>query len=161
MIVALATVDSGGSEEARLLAHLSDGRLGWAVQASRDSALLVAREAQLERLYEALAGSRTIRFELAGNMSRQPQALPGELRSWLSWWRDIAMMSYQATENGARTTSITNIDHRAFMERMARTWSRANIVTSLKQTNLALWQLAHNANTRLVLEILFLTYPLP
>ena len=32
--------------------------------------------------------------------------------------------------------------------------------TSLNQTNLAIWQLARNANTRLVLENLFLTYPI-
>jgi DNA polymerase-3 subunit delta' len=149
------------AEEARLLAHLSDGRLGWAVLASRDAALLAARQAQLERLYEALAGNRTIRFELANHMARKPEALPGELRSWLSWWRDITLISHQPAENGARTMTITNIDHQAYMERMARTWNRTEVVSSLKQTNLALWQLAHNANTRLVLENLLLTYPFP
>jgi hypothetical protein len=40
-------------------------------------------------------------------------------------------------------------------------WTADQALTSLQQTNHALWQLARNANTRLVLENLLLTYPLP
>jgi DNA polymerase-3 subunit delta' len=147
-------------EQAWLLAHLSDGRLGWAVRASQDESLLAAREAQLEHLYQVVVGSRASRFELAEKLSRKPEDLPGEIKSWLSWWRDVNLMYHQKAQDRDGMIPITNIDQQAYLERMARTWNREEIEASLMQTNLALWQLAHNANVRLVLENLFLTYPL-
>ncbi|MFQ5434945.1 MAG: ATP-binding protein, partial [Anaerolineae bacterium] len=51
-------------DEAHLLAHLADGRLGWAVKAAGDTAVLEMRETHLDWLREAVDGSRVARFAL-------------------------------------------------------------------------------------------------
>ena len=55
--------------------------------------------------------------------------------------------------------AITNVDHQKHLTQLASSWSSGKIVASLKQTETALWQLDRNANTRLVIEYLLLTYP--
>ncbi|MCA9952664.1 MAG: DNA polymerase III subunit delta' [Anaerolineales bacterium] len=144
-------------DDAMLLAHLADGRLGWAVAASRDKSLLNIRDTQLETLHTALNGRRVARFMLVDKLYRKPETLPDMLKTWLSWWRDLALLA----NGSSNQTQISNIDERKNFEKFARDWETEAIVNSLRQTDNALWQLARNANTRLVLENLFLTYPLP
>jgi DNA polymerase-3 subunit delta' len=147
------------AEEAHLLAHLSDGRLGWALQATQNPAMLADRSDHLEQLYDAIAGNRVARFRLAESLAGRPDGVPATLRSWLSWWRDANYLSQLAQVEINSGNRITNIDQRAYLERMARSWGRERIFSCLKRTSLALWQLERNANTRLVLENLFLEYP--
>lgn len=139
---------------ARLLAHLADGRLGWALQALEDESLLAAREEHLALLQEALAGSRVERFALAERLANKPDALPAILRTWLSWWRDLALLAW-----GGREDQISNVDAEDELVRRSRRWEREAILKALQQTQRALWQLEHNANTRLALEVLLLVYP--
>ncbi len=147
--------------EAHLLAHLADGRLGWAVRAAAHTAVLEARETRLDWLRQAVDGDRVARFALADKLSRKPEELPAILQTWLSWWRDLTLLTQGAARNGAgqNGTAVTNIDRQVELTNLARVWTAAQTLTSLKQTNLALWQLERNANGRLVLENLFLTYP--
>lgn len=141
-------------DEAELLAHLADGRLGWAVQASEDAALRNERVAQLEALQNALENRRVGRFELADRLARKPETLPELLRTWLSWWRDAVLLAFDDQ------AAITNVDHAERLRALARDVLEDSLLLSLKQTDAALWQLEHNANTRLVLEVLLLTYPM-
>ena len=145
-------------DQARLLAHLADGRLGWAVRAWEDNTLLTEREQNLAYLRQALAGDRVDRFALADKLGRKPELLPEILQTWLSWWRDVTLLSQG--ENG-RALTLTNIDQQAEITRAAQDWTADQTLTSLQQTNRAIRQLRRNANTRLVIENLFLTYPLP
>ena len=85
------------------------------------------------------------------------EQLPAILQNWLSWWRDAVILAQGPARND---TPISNIDQQIDLERFSRAWTPEQALTSLKQTNLALWQLERNANTRLVLENLFLTFPL-
>lgn len=145
------------SEKANLLAHLADGRLGWAVQAAKDDTILQTRSEQLEHLHSALGGSRVERFQLADKLSKKAEELPFILQTWLSWWRDLNML-VQGNGRPVKVT-LTNIDEVAVLDQWAHRYDEEQALTSLKQTNLALWQLERNANTRLVLENLLLTYP--
>ncbi len=149
-----------GAEEAELLSRLSDGRIGWAVAASEDPQVMQTRRQHLAHLYDALDGSRVRRFALADKLSRKPETLPDLLRTWLSWWRDMALLAHPS-EIRAAVAPISNMDQQRQMGQLAGAWPRRAILNSFEQTGLALWQLARNANTRLVLENLFLTYPLP
>lgn len=142
--------------EAHLLSHLADGRLGWAVAAAANTAVLEARETHLDWLRQAVDGNRVARFTLADKLSRKPEELPAILQTWLSWWRDLTLL---AQRTGANGTIVTNIDRQTELMNLAQRWTAGQALSSLKQTNLALWQLERNANTRLVLENLFLTYP--
>ena len=144
-------------EQAHQLAHLANGRLGWAVQAAQDSQLLHTRQEQLGWLEQVLAGRRYQRFDVADKLAKQPEALDAILQTWLSWWRDVLLLAH------GRSTPIILINHdqQAQLQQRAQTWSAEQISTSLRQTQTALWQLARNANVRLVLENLFLVYPKP
>lgn len=149
-------------QQAHVLACLADGRLGWAVQASQDEAILQTRAARLAQLQDVLAGNRVARFEIADKLSRKAEELPDVLQSWLSWWRDLLVLAQVQRIVPAQYTAslaLTNVDHETTLRELAVAWSSLRILESLQQTNLALWQLQRNANTRLVLENLFLTYP--
>ncbi|MDX1663729.1 MAG: DNA polymerase III subunit delta' [Candidatus Promineifilaceae bacterium] len=141
--------------EARRLSHLADGRMGWAVQALQEPALVEARSEKIAHLEAALAGNRVERFALADRLAKRAETLPDLLQTWTTWWRDLALLAWQ---EGAGA-SVTNVDQTDTLRRLARQWEREQILSSLRQTQEAIWQLAHNGNTRLVLEHLFLTYP--
>jgi DNA polymerase-3 subunit delta' len=144
-------------DEAHLLAQLADGRLGWAVQASRDPALLEARMAQLKMLKEAMAGNRVARFALAEKLAAKPETLPELLKTWLTWWRDAGLLAYSQGKIGA----ISNLDEQERLRHLAQSCSREQLLIALCQTETAVRQLEQNANGRLVLENLLLSYPSP
>lgn len=144
-------------DEANLLANLADGRLGWAVNAHEDPALLRDRQSQLDILHQALRGSLVARFALAESLARKTDALPALLRTWLSWWRDLALMCYGRQP----VASISNVDERELLHEFAGRLPRAGVLAALKQTESALRQLSQNANARLVLENVLLVYPEP
>lgn len=145
-------------EQATLLAHLADGRLGWAVQAFEDGTILENRQNQLEALYEALDGNRVKRFAVADRLARKPEQLPVLLQTWLSWWRDAVRLAQQNDVNTA-VVPLTNLDASEKLRQLAAKWTPADVLESLKTTNQSLWQLERNANTRLVIENLLLIYP--
>lgn len=140
---------------ANLLAHLADGRLGWAIRAHQEPDLLQERKTHLDALHQALRGTLVARFALAETLARKTDLLPSLLRTWLSWWRDLALLAY-----GRQTGDyLSNIDEVELLHKMAGDIPRAHALASLKQTEMGLRQLSQNANTRLVLENLLLTYP--
>lgn len=145
-------------EEAKLLAHLADGRLGWAVRAFEDGSLLETRQTQLDALYDALAGNRVQRFAIADKLARKPEQLPALLQTWLSWWRDAVCLAQQPDPKSANVP-LTNLDATEKLRTYVASWPRKATLKSLKRTNQALWQLERNANTRLVIENLLLAYP--
>jgi DNA polymerase III subunit delta' len=145
-------------EQARLLAHLADGRLGWAVRAYREPAILAERAEHLGYLQEALAGDRVDRFALADKLGRKPELLPEILQTWLSWWRDVLLLC-EGGGNG-RSLPISNIDQQADLNECAGRWTPEQAYQSLQQTNQSIRYLQRNANAKLVIENLFLTYPL-
>lgn len=146
-------------DDALLLAHLADGRPGWAIEASEHEQILQTRQQNLNQLHEALEGKRVRRFVLAEKLSRNPGKLPQLLRTWLSWWRDLSLVAYgQGTVNPS--VPISNIDQQRVLEDLAGVWSTESIVQNLAATGQAIQYLAQNANTRLVMENLLLGYPL-
>ncbi|NCF64729.1 MAG: DNA polymerase III subunit delta' [Anaerolineaceae bacterium] len=149
-----------GADEALLLSHLAEGRLGWAVQASQDNTILAERQHQLSLLRNALESQRVRRFSLAGNLARKPESLPALLKTWLSWWHDLTLLAYHK-DSFVPALPISNIDQQHQLTQYAHEWNREWIMSGFKQTDLAIWQLERNGNSRLVLENLFLSYPLP
>ena len=57
--------------------------------------------------------------------------------------------------------TISNIDEIELLNELAGQFPRDAVLASLQQTNAALRQLGQNANARLVLENVMLTYPHP
>lgn len=142
-------------DQATRLAHLAEGRPGWAVNALRDDNLLDERSRHLELLSEALAGNRVTRFGLAEQIARRPEEVTPTLQTWLSWWRDLAQTAVTGPTN-----SDLNLGNRPeALGRFVQIWTQAEIVRGLQRTDEAVRQIARNANSRLALEYMFLGYP--
>lgn len=140
---------------ARMLSHLADGRIGWAIQAVDEPKLLEDRTERLAILHSALTLNRVGRFDLASRISKNPEELLALLRTWLVWWRDLVLFLF----GGAQEAITVNLDERERLHRLSFEWKEAEIIQSLRQTDEAIWQLGRNANTRLVVENLMLVYP--
>lgn len=145
-------------EQARLLAHLANGRLGWAIQAAKEPAILEERASQLALLKDVLEATRVGRFQIADKLARRPEILPDLLQTWLSWWRDLALLKWGAVGSNGHS-QLTNVDQLARLQQSAEVYLARDTTASLKRTEKSLWALERNANARLVLENLFLKYP--
>jgi DNA polymerase-3 subunit delta' len=141
------------AERAELLARLSGGRLGWAVTASQNSSVLERRERHLDEMIELLGQGRVGRFDYAQQLSRDHEAVLELLPLWISWWRDLLL-----TASGS-SVGIINIDREDALRAQARQYSLSQMRDVVDALRTAVWQLEHNANTRLTLEVLMLNLP--
>lgn len=140
-------------ESARLLARLSGGRLGWAVRASANPALLEARQVHLDALDAVLREGRAERLARAGELAQEPEALPELLELWLGWWRDVLLLQ---TGAGAR---ITNADRADTLRDHAARFTLAQVHHALKTVRATAGYLNQNVHPRLALEVLLLSLP--
>jgi DNA polymerase-3 subunit delta' len=140
-------------ERARLLARLSGGRLGWAVSASEDETILRKRERRFDEMIELMGQGRVERLRYAQRLSTNPDGLREVLDLWLSWWRDLLLIK------GDSAIEVTNVDREATLRSQAQDYSLIQVRDFIEALRAAVWQLEHNANTRLTLEVLMLSLP--
>jgi len=140
-------------EQARLLARLSTGRLGWAISAANDPATLRRRQQRLDEMIALSGQGRVERFAYAASLSRKPDAVRQSLDLWLSWWRDLLLLT------SGSAVEITNLDRQAELEGAAGRYSLDQAYNTIVALRRAVWQMEHNANPRLVLENLMLHWP--
>jgi DNA polymerase-3 subunit delta' len=144
---------SAEPEQAQLLAHLSGGRLGWAVHSLSDRAVLQHREQRLDDLLRLLNASITERFHYAQILARDPVAVQETLALWISWWRDVMLL---AAETDA---SLTNIDHQDTLLDHAARYGVERCAAMVQALRSADERLKRNSNSRLTLEVLMLDLP--
>lgn len=143
------------AEQADLLAHLAQGRLGWAVRMAEDEPALAARRQALDDLAALLAGSRVARFAYAERLAKEASTdrIQETLDLWQSLWRDVLLA-------GAGTPGpLANPDREAEVRRLAETVAPAaarEVMLGLRRTAGLLEQ---NANARLALEVCLLDWP--
>jgi DNA polymerase-3 subunit delta' len=142
-------------DRARLLARLSGGRLGWAVRASEGKAILRKREKRLNEMIELVGQGRVERLRYAQHLSQSSGGLRDVLDLWLSWWRDLLLIE------GESSTEVTNMDREATLRSQAQGYSLTQVRDFIEALRTAVWQLEHNTNTRLTLEVLMLSLPSP
>jgi DNA polymerase-3 subunit delta' len=140
-------------ERARLLARLSGGRIGWALDVSSDEELLAQRNAQLQELLETLSRGRSARIELAGRLSRNDETTIEALDLWLSWWRDLLLVKGQCAD------AIVNADYHERLARDATHLDLAAIQKYIGAIQRARQHVEQNVNARLALEVMLLTAP--
>ena len=141
------------AERAQLLARLSGGRLGWAVAASQNDAILEQRERHLNEMMALMGQGRVERLEYAQQLSRNPEAAPGLLYLWLSWWRDLLLAT------SGSSVGVTNVDREDTLSTQAQRYSLGQVRDFVEALRTAAWRLERNANTRLTLEVLMLSLP--
>ncbi|MGB9879748.1 MAG: ATP-binding protein, partial [Anaerolineae bacterium] len=139
--------------QARLLARLSGGRMGWAIAASRDEALLLDREKYLLVLEQALGEKRIERMRLAQQLSQNPENLPGILDLWQNWWRDLLL----AKSGNAQW--MTNVDREQTVLHEVQHYTLGEIWACLRATERAAEYIEQNVTPRLALEVLLLSLP--
>ncbi|MBZ0284088.1 MAG: DNA polymerase III subunit delta' [Anaerolineae bacterium] len=140
-------------EQADLLARLSGGRMGWAIRALEDPAILEQRSGALNLLEDALHQNRAKRFEMAEDLSKDKLGLYPLLELWQTYWRDVVLLAEGAGDMPA------NGDRRESLEQLVRTIEPGEALKALQATRTMLNNLSMNLNLRLALEVMFLDYP--
>jgi DNA polymerase-3 subunit delta' len=150
-----ALVERWGAEpdQANLLAHLSGGRLGWAVRTLEDSAGLQRRTQRLDDLGELLNAPTAKRFRYANRLARDPIDMQETLDLWLGWWRDVLLLAARAD------APLTNIDRVNALRDHARRYGVERSTAMVEALCDAADHLKRNANPRLTLEVLMLDLP--
>jgi DNA polymerase-3 subunit delta' len=140
-------------ERAKLLAHLSGGRLGWAVRTLTDRTALQRRAQRLDDLVELLGAPTTERFHYAEKLARNPAAIQETLDLWISWWRDVMLLAAKAD------APPTNVDRHSTLLDHANRFGLEPSAAIVKALRSAADRLRRNANPRLTIEVLMLDLP--
>ena len=142
---------------ARLLAHISGGRPGYALRLMQDKDTLDFRAQRLEDLQWLLPSTRRARFAYAEKLTERKNEAKEQLREtlqlWLSFWRDVLLC-----RAGAQTP-LANVDYTAGIEALAGNLSLAEAHRLVVVAEGAIDQLERNVNPRLLAEVLLLDWP--
>jgi DNA polymerase-3 subunit delta' len=140
-------------ERARLLAHISGGRPGYARRLVDDITLLEAREERLNDLQSLLPAPRVEKFSYAEKLSKDKEVMRQTILIWLSYWRDVMLRVAGAG------TPLINVDRNMEIEFLAGRLNLSaarHIVSDLES---ALEKMDKNVNSRLLAEVLLLDWP--
>jgi DNA polymerase III subunit delta' len=144
-------------DRAELLARLSGGCPGWAIQALTDATLMDDREERLAALAEVVISGVPERLKyaaaLASRFGKERAKVMEILSSWLYWWRDVLMAK------SGNDHLLINIDRRETVCHHASTMNIRQIVDFITYLQLTSRYLDQNANPRLALELLMLRIP--
>jgi DNA polymerase-3 subunit delta' len=145
-------------DQATLIARLSSGRVGWALQALENTTVLEERDQILKLLNDAIRGNRVARFAIAETLSAEASkdrdALRYLLEIWQTFWRDVVLHTQDSPIKPCNSDRMVEIQQ----------WSQRigveDALRGLKATRTLLYDTLHtNANVRLALEAMMLEYP--
>jgi DNA polymerase III subunit delta' len=150
--------ERGANEEtARLLAHISGGRPGYALRLMQDKETLAFRADRLEDLQSLLKSNRRERFAYAERLTDRKNEAKERFREtlllWLSFWRDVMLGA-----SGAEAP-FTNVDRRAEIEALAGKLPLTEARRLVAAGEEAIEKLERNVNARLLAEVLLLDWP--
>ncbi len=146
-------------DEAVLLAHLSGGRVGYALSLHESPELLEQRQGWLEDLHMLLVASRRERFAYAESVTkRRDRAVTREnLRSmfgaWLSYWRDLLL-----TCSGS-SAPLINRDWAESLRDLSRQIGPSTARACAANLEQAITRLDANLNFQLLTEVVLLDWP--
>jgi DNA polymerase-3 subunit delta' len=140
-------------DQADLLASLSGGRLGWAVQGLEDESILARRTEHLDKLSSLMKKGRVERLAYAAVLSRNPGLVKEVLALWLAWWRDVMLIA-----SGSQV-AIMHSDQRDVLMRQASQVGFQQAQRMVAQVRSTTRYLDQNVNLRLALEVLLLSLP--
>lgn len=140
-------------ERARLIAHVSGGRPGYALRLLQDESALEFRAERLAELGQMLSSTRVQKFDYAEKLAKDKETMRQTLLVWLSYWRDVLLRA-----SGAKT-SIVNIDQNEAITLLADRLRLGRARQVVSELELALKRLERNVNPRLLAEVLLLDLP--
>lgn len=140
-------------DDARALAALANGRLGWAVRAAEKPELREQRTSELEEIAGLAAAPRDERLRRAGALGKDVESARRVLELWMLWWRDVVLAASGASH------LVTSGDLRARAERLGGRLGLERAQAFLRALIAAQLALEANANPRMTLEVLALDLP--
>jgi DNA polymerase-3 subunit delta' len=141
------------AERARLLAHISGGRPGYARRLVDDMTLLEKREERLNDLQTLLPAPRVEKFSYADKLSKDKESMRQAIVIWLSYWRDV-MLRVAGAE-----TPLINVDRNMEIEFLAGRLDLSTARRVVSDLESALEKMDKNVNSRLLAEVLLLDWP--
>lgn len=138
---------------AKLIAHISGGRFGYALRLLEDESLLDNREDRLNDLQTLIAASRVEKFAYAEKLSRDKEAMRQAILIWLAYWRDVMLRT------AGVQTPLVNVDRNVEIEDLAGRLDLSmarGVVSGLEDV---LEKMERNVNSRLLAEVLLLDLP--
>ena len=157
---ALQTQFGCDPQRAGLLARLSIGHVGWAIQAAGNQTILEGRQRLLDRLAGLSRATRVDRMAFAAEQAQrygkdmaERESVHAVLDLWSTWWRDLLL-----AKAGCKNMMV-NADRAEALQRETRRYSLAQVRAFLESLRAAGQQLRQNVNPRLALEVLVLAIP--
>lgn len=141
------------TQEAAVLAHIAGGRPGMALQLAGNEDAHQDRKLWLDQLQTALSGGIIERFNLADKLARDKNRLRAELRIWLSFWRDLMLLTANAN------APLTNLDYVEMLNFVAAQMDFETARRCAAGLEDALEDIDLNLNLRLLVEVILLDWP--
>jgi len=150
-----AALENRGIEtnQAKLIAHISGGRFGYALRMIENRSLLEKREERLNDLQGLISASRVEKFAYADKLSRDKESMRQTILIWLSYWRDVMLRSARAE------TPLVNVDRNVEIEDLAGRLDLSIARTVVGGLEDILEKMERNVNSRLLAEVLLLDLP--
>lgn len=140
-------------DNARLLAHISGGRPGFARRMMNDATVLEKREERLNDLQTLLPAPRVEKFSYADKLAKDKDAMRQTILIWLSYWRDVLLRVAGAE------TPLVNVDRNMEIEFLAGRLELSAARRVVGEMESALEKMDRNVNSRLLAEVLLLDLP--
>lgn len=140
-------------QDARLLAHLSGGRLGYALRLKEDVGRQEQRRAFIDDLLNMLDSNRRERFAYAEAIARDREALREAYAIWLSFWRDLMFRA------ASPELPLVNLDREEEIDLLAEKIDTATARARVTDLERAITRLDSNLNARLLTEVILLDWP--
>jgi DNA polymerase-3 subunit delta' len=140
-------------QEARLLAHLSNGRIGYALSLHRDPEQMELRKLWLEEHQNLLSSSRVKRFAYAETLAKDKERLLQALAVWQSLWRDVFLRA------SGSSVAVSNLDWIDKIDIMASSLGSDTAMGMVGFIQRILGLLEKNINPRLATDVLMLQLP--
>ncbi|NLE46629.1 MAG: DNA polymerase III subunit delta' [Chloroflexi bacterium] len=150
---ALMTRWHADADRAELLAHLSAGRLGWAVGALDDESRITRRKDYLDNMESLLRSPISVRFQRAAEMAGEVTRVHEMIEAWIGWWRDVLFVA------AAADAPLVNVDRIGLLRDYAVRYGVQRSVEVLHALRRTEDRIGNNANLRLAIEVLMFDLP--
>jgi len=141
--------------QASLIARISNGRLGWALEQLADKKSLEKRAADLETLQKLTKAGRVERLAFAAELAtkRNNKQLFGLLELWMLWWRDVMLAQSGCVD------SCCNVDKRAEILHYAQAIPQHIVQQYIHTLRRIESYLRHTTSLRMALDVVLLQLP--
>jgi DNA polymerase-3 subunit delta' len=140
-------------EVSERLAHISDGRPGYAIRLFEQPKLLAQRQSCIEEMLNILRAPRRERFAFARVLVDDKDKLRDALQVWLTLWRDVLICT------GGLNRSITNMDYSRQIENLVAVTDLEKAKFQVNAIERTIEHLDRNVNARQAIEVLLMDFP--